>query len=47
MGDPSPHFSRKEFECRCCGRLVLDHNLLNGLEALQTLAGVPVVVNAG
>jgi hypothetical protein len=29
MGDLSPHFSRKEFECRCCGRLVLDDNLLD------------------
>jgi|SRR4029077_915834 uncharacterized protein YcbK (DUF882 family) len=47
MGDLSPHFSRKEFECRCCGRLVLDDNLLDGLEALRRLAGVPVVVNAG
>jgi uncharacterized protein YcbK (DUF882 family) len=47
MGDLSPHFSRKEFECRCCGRLVLDHNLLDGLEALRTLAGAPVVINAG
>jgi len=47
MGDLSPHFSRKEFECRCCGRLVLDDNLLDGLEALRKLAGVPVVVNAG
>ena len=27
MGDLSPHFSRKEFECRCCGRLVLDDGL--------------------
>jgi uncharacterized protein YcbK (DUF882 family) len=47
MGDLSPHFSRKEFECCCCGRLVLDDNLLDGLEALRKLAGVPVVVNAG
>lgn len=47
MGDLSPHFSRKEFECRCGGRLVLDDNLLDGLEALRKLAGVPVVVSAG
>ena len=37
MGDLSPHFSRKEFECRGCGRLVLDDNLLDGLEALRKL----------
>lgn len=47
MGDLSAHFSRKEFECRCCGRLQLSQKLLDGLEALRELAGVPVVVNAG
>ena len=47
MGDLSQHFSRKEFECRCCGRLELDAYLVEGLEALRTLAGVPVVINAG
>jgi uncharacterized protein YcbK (DUF882 family) len=47
MGDLSQHFSRKEFECRCCGRLQLDSHLVEGLEALRALAGVTVVVNAG
>jgi uncharacterized protein YcbK (DUF882 family) len=47
MGDLSAHFSRKEFECRCCGRLQLNQRLLDGLETLRDLAGVPVVINAG
>lgn len=47
MGDLSPHFSRNELECHCCSRLQLDSRLLEGLEALRTLAGVPVVVHAG
>lgn len=47
MGDLSPHFSRKEFECRCCGRLLLDQALLDGLEALRKRAGVPLIINAG
>jgi uncharacterized protein YcbK (DUF882 family) len=47
MGDLSQHFSRNEFECRCCGRLQLDSHLVEGLEVLRVLAGVPVVVNAG
>jgi hypothetical protein len=47
MGDLSQHFSRKVFECRCCGRLQLDSHLVEGLEAVRTLAGVPVVINAG
>jgi uncharacterized protein YcbK (DUF882 family) len=47
VGDLSPHFSRNELACRCCGRLQLDSRLLNGLELLRTLAGVPVIVHAG
>src|ERR1700757_3131676 len=47
MGDLSPHFSRKEFECRCCGRLKLDQRLLEGLDTLRKLAGVPVIIHAG
>ena len=47
MGDLSPHFSRKEFECRCCGRLKLDQRLLEGLDTLRQLAGVPVIIHAG
>ena len=47
MGDLSVHFSRKELSCRCCGRLQIDSHLLEGLEALRSLAGVPVMVHAG
>ncbi len=47
MGDLSAHFSRTELQCRCCGRLQLDSRLLDGLEALRALAGVPVIVHAG
>jgi uncharacterized protein YcbK (DUF882 family) len=47
MGDLSAHFSRKELSCRCCGRLQIDSHLLDGLEALRSLAGVPVIVHAG
>jgi len=47
MGDLSQYFSRKEFECRCCGRLQLDSHLVEGLEALRALAGLPVIINAG
>lgn len=47
MGDLSAHFSRQELACRCCGRLQLNQRLLDGLEVLRELAGVPVVINAG
>ena len=47
MGDLSPHFSRSELACRCCGRLKLDRRLLEGLETLRSMAGVPIIVHAG
>ena len=47
MGDLSAHFSRSELQCRCCGRLLIDSRLLDGLEKLRALAGVPVVIHAG
>lgn len=47
MGDLSAHFSRSELQCRCCGRLQIDSRLLDGLEKLRALAGVPVVIHAG
>ena len=47
MGNLSPHFSRSEFACRCCGQLQLDTRLLQGLETLRTLAGTAIVIHAG
>jgi len=47
MGDLTPHFSRIELACHCCGRLQLDPRLLEGLEALRLAAGCPVIINAG
>ena len=47
MGNLSAHFSRAELQCRCCGQLKIDSRLLDGLEALRGLAGVPIVVHAG
>lgn len=47
MGDLSAHFSRKELQCRCCGRLQIDSRLLDGLEMLRGLAGVAIIVHAG
>lgn len=47
MGDRSPHFSKKELASRCSGRVKVDPRLLDGLEALRQLAGVPIVIHAG
>jgi uncharacterized protein YcbK (DUF882 family) len=47
MGDLSSHFSRSELQCRCCGRLQIGWQLLDGLEKLRDLAFVPIKVHAG
>lgn len=47
MGDISVHFYRHEFVCHCCGAFQLDEKLLEGLEALRSIANAPVVVLCG
>jgi Peptidase M15 len=47
MGDLSPHFSKAEFACHCCGQLKLDPRLIEALEKLRGLAGKPIVVHDG
>lgn len=48
MGDLSPHFSRSEFKCRHCGRVVGPHpRLVQVLEAIRALSGRPLVVVSG
>jgi zinc D-Ala-D-Ala carboxypeptidase len=47
MGELSPHFSKRELACHCCGRLKIDPRLIEGLEGLRQLAAVPVVIHAG
>jgi uncharacterized protein YcbK (DUF882 family) len=38
MGDLSPHFSRREFRCRCgCGLDAIDPAVVRGLEKLRAL----------
>ena len=47
MGDLSEHFSKAELACRCCGKLIIDTGLVEGLERLRSLAGKPIKVHAG
>jgi hypothetical protein len=47
MGDLSPHFSKAELACRCCGRLKAGPRLIEGLEELLKLAAAPIVIHAG
>jgi hypothetical protein len=41
------HFRLHEFECRCCGRLVLANSLPRMLEELRLAWGGPLAVTSG
>lgn len=47
MGDLSPHFSRREFRCRHCGRAVVTMRLVQLLERLREISGGPLVIVSG
>ncbi len=47
MGDLSPHFSKRELACRCCGELMIVPALLDALERLRELAERPIQIHAG
>jgi uncharacterized protein YcbK (DUF882 family) len=47
MGDLSEHFSLHEFACRCgCGADNVSTELIDALQELRTLAGVPIIVHS-
>lgn len=47
MGDLSAHFSRTEFRCRHCGRVVVDPELVAALERLRAAVGRPLPIVSG
>jgi uncharacterized protein YcbK (DUF882 family) len=47
MGDLSPHFSKTEFACRCCGELQVKMRLIDALEKLRSLAGKAIMIHDG
>ena len=47
MGDLSPHFNRKEFECKCgCGQDTVDHELIKVLEDAREYFNRPISINS-
>jgi len=40
------HFSKYEFKCKCCGDLVIDMQLIYGLEVLRRILGKPIIINS-
>ena len=47
MGDLSKNFSRHEFACRCCDRIEINQRLVDALQELRDLAGLPIRVTSG
>lgn len=47
MGDLTADFSSKEFECKCCGKLVHDNRLSVALQAIRDRVGRPVRITSG
>ena len=47
MGDLTKNFSRREFACHCCGEVKVDMRLVEALQKLRDLAGVPIRVVSG
>jgi peptidase M15-like protein len=47
MGDLSPHFSKREFACHCCGALQIKMRLIDALEKLRALSGKAIVIHDG
>lgn len=43
----SEHFADSEFQCRCCGRLVVDARLVMAVEEIRRVSEVPVRINSG
>lgn len=43
----SESFSAKEFQCHCCHQVIIDDDLLQKLERLRSIAGMPVYINSG
>jgi zinc D-Ala-D-Ala carboxypeptidase len=42
----SANFNLREFQCRCCGAVKLDSELLRRLQAIRTLTGRPMIINS-
>ena len=43
----SPHFKLREFQCRCCGTVKLFPELLDMLELMRSVWGIPMIVTSG
>ena len=47
MGTLTKNFSVSEFQCKCCGCFIPNQKLIDSLQELRDLVGVPITVNSG
>jgi len=47
MGDLSCHFDKKEFQCPCCGKVIIKQKLIDKLEAIRNNINIPVIITSG
>ena len=48
MGDLSRNFSKWEFECPCCGKIIISPKLINKLEEVRRVIGnIPIDITSG
>lgn len=47
MGNLSKNFSRREFECPCCGEAPISTLLISELQRLRDNIGRPIIVTSG
>ena len=43
----STHFNLREFDCKCCGSVIIHPDLILKVEILRQLLDVPLVINSG
>ena len=43
----SKNFRSEEFECKCCGKCDIDPKLIEMLQLVRDIVGVPIYINSG
>lgn len=43
----SKHFDSEEFACKCCGKSLVKSSLVELLEKIRSVAGLPITITSG
>ncbi|MFZ7134357.1 MAG: D-Ala-D-Ala carboxypeptidase family metallohydrolase [Eubacteriales bacterium] len=47
MKQLTKNFNEKEFACPCCGKTVINMDIVNKLQKLRDFIGFPIVITSG